>query len=90
MQNCPHCSTAMESYATICPGCGAKKNTEYSYYFNWLGFLIGLPISLVLAVIIELIFDLPSFIALLLLIVFVAITFMLAKNNTREHNTWYR
>ena len=51
---------------------------------------IGLPISLVLAVIIELIFDLPSFIALLLLIVFVAITFMLAKNNTREHNTWYR
>ena len=36
MQNCPHCSTAMESYATICPGCGAKKNTEYSYYFNWL------------------------------------------------------
>jgi hypothetical protein len=22
--NCPHCSTTMASYATICPGCGAE------------------------------------------------------------------
>ena len=41
MQNCPHCSTSMEIYATVCPGCGSEKRTELSFYFNWLGFLIG-------------------------------------------------
>jgi hypothetical protein len=25
MVSCPHCSTYMEDYATVCPGCGAEK-----------------------------------------------------------------
>ena len=24
-QACPYCSTEMESYATVCPGCGAER-----------------------------------------------------------------
>ena len=24
-QACPYCSTEMESYATVCPGCGAEQ-----------------------------------------------------------------
>lgn len=27
MQNCPHCSTLMEDYATVCPGCQAERET---------------------------------------------------------------
>ena len=26
MQNCPHCSTRMEDYAIVCPGCEAKES----------------------------------------------------------------
>ena len=90
MQNCPHCSTSMENYATVCPGCGAEKRTELSFYFNWLGFLIGLPICFVLAVIIELIFDLSVFMAFVILIALIVMAFILSKDNSREHNTWHR
>ena len=27
MQNCPHCSTLMEDYATVCPGCQAERES---------------------------------------------------------------
>ena len=27
MQNCPHCSTRMEDYASVCPGCEAERET---------------------------------------------------------------
>ena len=68
----------------------ALKKTEYSSYFNWFWFLISLPIFLVLTLIIEWIFDLSVFMSVSLLIVLIVISFMLAKNNKREHNTWHR
>ena len=27
MQNCPHCSTSREDYATVCPGCEAERES---------------------------------------------------------------
>ena len=27
MQNCPHCSTKMENYANVCPGCKAERES---------------------------------------------------------------
>ena len=30
MQNCPHCSTRMEDYAIVCPGCEAKESHTFT------------------------------------------------------------
>ena len=45
MQNCPHCSTGMEDYATICPGCGAEKIlTSPEGSFRWKKAIISIII----------------------------------------------
>ena len=79
MMKCPHYSLKIFKWPSVCPGCGAERVTKYSSYFNWLGFLIGLPICLVLAVTIELIFDLSVFMAVVTFIVLIVLNFMLAK-----------
>ena len=46
MQNCPYCSTSMEDYATVCPGCGAEKIlTSPEVSFRWRRAIIGIILS---------------------------------------------
>lgn len=90
MISCAHCSTTVEDYATVCPGCGAEKARNYESFFSWSTMIWGVLISLVLNVIIDLIFDLSDLTALLLLAGFIGVTFLSARNNTRYQDTWYR
>jgi hypothetical protein len=90
MISCAHCSTTVEDYATVCPGCGAEKVRSYESFFSWSTMIWGVLISLVLNVIIDLIFDLSDLTALLLLAGFIGVTFLSARNNTRYQDTWYR
>lgn len=90
MISCAHCSTTVEDYATVCPGCGAEKVRNYESFFSWSTMIWGVLISLVLNVIIDLIFDLSDLTALLLFAGFIGVTFLSARNNTRYQDTWYR
>ena len=97
MIKCPYCSVKIFKWALVCPGCGTKRVTKYSSYFNWLGFfsyfswlsfLIGLPICLVLAVSIDLIFDLSNFMGVVTLIALIVINFKLANHTTTFSTLW--
>ena len=45
---CPHCSTYIEDFATVCPGCGAEKvETKPKGRFGFIRFIFGTVISLI-------------------------------------------
>ena len=41
MISCAHCSTTVEDYATVCPGCGAEKVRSYESFFSWSTMIWG-------------------------------------------------
>ena len=46
MEQCPYCSTYIEDFATICPGCSAEKvETKPSGSFGFFRFIFGTVIS---------------------------------------------
>lgn len=47
-KQCPHCGTYLESFASVCPGCGAEKVVnETSLSSKLKGFIFGMTLAIV-------------------------------------------
>ena len=95
MQDCPYCSTSMEDYATVCPGCGAIRGETVSktWFVGWSDiFLLFSAWSIFLYGvywILNWIFGLPFIFWILSLFI---LSCWIYKNcyNTSERTNWHR
>ena len=91
---CAHCSTVMESYATVCPGCGATKETIITTEFVGFGSIIGGILSWGILTygiywILNWMFGLP-FLVWILGMVFISYVSYRHRYNTVNNYIWHR